>query len=58
MLIRIARVGDVERIDQIAFAAKASWGYCAEMMLRWRGELMTSPETIRAWPTFVAVCAQ
>ncbi len=55
MKVRPAMLGDIEQMDRIALAAKASWGYSAEMMSRWRQELSTPPETILSRPTFVAV---
>ena len=38
----------------IAFAAKQNWGYPAEWMAEWRGELTVTPEYIRNHPVFVA----
>jgi GNAT superfamily N-acetyltransferase len=41
-------------MDQIAIAAKASWGYSAEQLGAWRQDLVTPPETLDFRPTFVA----
>jgi GNAT superfamily N-acetyltransferase len=37
--IRRARPGDGERLREVAFAAKAHWGYDGELVRRWADEL-------------------
>lgn len=54
MAIRRASTSEVETLDRIALAAKAHWGYAAQDLARWAPDLHTPPETIAAWPTFVA----
>ena len=54
MEIRPANTSEVEALDRIAFAAKAHWGYAEHDLARWAPDLRTPPETISAWPTFVA----
>ncbi len=55
MKIRLAGLDDIEQMDRIALAAKASWGYADELLARWREELRTPPATILVRPSFVAV---
>jgi predicted N-acetyltransferase YhbS len=54
MAIRPARTSEVEALDRVAMAAKAHWGYSAQDLARWAQDLKTPPQTIAAWPTFVA----
>jgi GNAT superfamily N-acetyltransferase len=54
MTIRPASTSDGEALDRIAMAAKAHWGYAAQELARWAQDLHTPPQTIAAWPTFVA----
>jgi GNAT superfamily N-acetyltransferase len=53
--IRDARPGDAEALTRIAVAAKASWGYPAEWVDRWRSELTITPEYVRTRRVLVAV---
>lgn len=52
--VRRASVGDLDRINAITLAAKASWGYSEAQMDAWHDSLVTSAESIHAWPTLVA----
>lgn len=52
--IRRARSGESPVLSRIAFEAKATWGYTAEQMERWRAELTVSGASLRDTPTFVA----
>jgi predicted N-acetyltransferase YhbS len=54
MAIRPASTSEVEALDRIAMAAKAHWGYSAQDLALWAQDLRTPPQTIAAWPTFVA----
>ena len=54
MNIRAAAPSEVEVLDQIAFIAKAHWGYRDTQMSAWASELLTSKESISSNPTFVA----
>ena len=54
MAIRPARTSEAEALDQLAMAAKAHWGYSVQDLASWAQDLRTPPETIAAWPTFVA----
>jgi len=45
---------DIQRLELIAFAAKAHWGYSAEQLEAWRADLTISPESFIARPVCVA----
>jgi GNAT superfamily N-acetyltransferase len=45
---------DSQRLELIAFAAKAHWGYSAEQLQAWRADLTISPESVVARPVCVA----
>ena len=53
-LIRSARADDAARLSGLAFAAKASWGYPAEWLERWRHDLTLTPEYLDAHRAWVA----
>ena len=55
MEIRAAQPQDAERLSAIAFAAKAHWGYEADVLEEWRNELTISPSDVLVYPTYVAV---
>lgn len=55
MLVRRASREEVERLNAIAMEAKAHWGYEPAQLEEWRPGLLTQPESIDRWPTFVAV---
>jgi GNAT superfamily N-acetyltransferase len=50
-----AQPADAARLSEIAWAAKASWGYPPTWLERWRDQLTITPEFVRANETF-AVC--
>lgn len=52
--IRVACVFDMENMSQLAFRAKAYWGYSESELSRWADDLRVEPESIAVWPTFVA----
>lgn len=54
MHVRSALRSDVEQLNMIAMQAKAHWGYEAAQLEEWRQSLMTTPESVENWPTFVA----
>lgn len=54
MTIRPASTSEVDALDRIAMAAKAHWGYSVQDLALWAQDLRTPPETVAAWPTFVA----
>jgi len=55
MLVRRASREEVDRLNAIAMEAKAHWGYEPAQLEEWRPGLLTQPESIDRWPTFVAV---
>jgi len=55
MLVRRASREEVDRLNAIAMEAKAHWGYEPAQLEEWRPDLLTPPESIDKWPTFVAV---
>jgi predicted N-acetyltransferase YhbS len=52
--IRTATPSDAKRLSEIAFAAKAYWGYSARAMKLWRNSLTITQRRIASSPTFVA----
>jgi GNAT superfamily N-acetyltransferase len=54
LLFRRAQGRDAQVLSAIAFAAKQHWGYPAEWMDQWRGELRLTSEYINAQPVYVA----
>lgn len=54
MIIRPAHPSESARLAALAMASKASWGYSAEQVQAWRGELTPSEASIAAEPTCVA----
>jgi predicted N-acetyltransferase YhbS len=54
MQIRAAQPTDVQRLSAIAFAAKAHWGYDAEVLEGWRDELTVSVSDVMVYPACVA----
>lgn len=52
--VRAAVEADAARLSAIAFAAKAHWGYAAEVLERWSDELTVTPDDVRALETCVA----
>ena len=52
--IRGAVSGDAARATEIARIAKAHWGYPAEWLAEWEGDLSFSPDKISQHPTFIA----
>jgi GNAT superfamily N-acetyltransferase len=52
--IRRATSADVETLDTIALESKAHWGYTEEHFEAWKGDLLTPPQSVVQWPTFVA----
>jgi len=55
MEIRAAQPQDAGRLSAIAFAAKAHWGYDADVLEGWRTEIAISASDVLVHPTFVAV---
>ena len=55
MEIRAAQPQDAQRLSAIAYAAKAHWGYDADVLEGWRAELAVSASDVLAYPTYVAV---
>lgn len=53
--IRPARPEDSPALTRVARAAKAHWGYPAELMRLWKDELALTPEFVLAHPVFCAV---
>lgn len=54
MRVRAAHRSEVDQLNAIAMRAKAHWGYATALLDQWRERLCTTPESIDAWPTFVA----
>ncbi len=54
MHVRCALRSEVEQLNVIAMQAKAHWGYEAAQLEEWRQSLLTTPESVENWPTFVA----
>ena len=54
MELRSARVEEAGALAELAWAAKASWGYAPAQLERWREGLSPSGASIAAQPTFVA----
>lgn len=54
VVIRDARREDAERLSAIARDAKASWGYPAEWLDRWRDELTFTAAYLEVHQTWVA----
>ena len=54
MNVRHARPGESEELSALAVSAKALWGYSAEQLALWSGELRISSESIVREPTLVA----
>jgi len=52
--IRAARSDEAALLADIAWAAKASWGYSDDQLEAWRDGLTPSVESIRRNPTYVA----
>jgi ribosomal protein S18 acetylase RimI-like enzyme len=42
-------------LSELAFRAKAQWGYPEEWLRLWRGDLTLTPEYLAAYPGFVAL---
>jgi GNAT superfamily N-acetyltransferase len=55
VLIRRGLAADSDRLSQIAFQAKAYWGYPADWMERWRYSLTISADYIESNPVYCAV---
>ncbi|MEP7289148.1 MAG: GNAT family N-acetyltransferase [Chloroflexota bacterium] len=55
MDIRKAKPKDAARLTQIAFAAKAYWGYPASWIALWRDTLTITPEYIATVEVYTAV---
>jgi GNAT superfamily N-acetyltransferase len=49
-----AQPTDAARLSEIAWAAKASWGYPAHWLEQWRDQLTITPEFVAANETFAA----
>jgi len=59
MNIRAARQEEAQALADIAWAAKASWGYSAAQLEAWRADLTPNAGSAFARPTFVAeLCGQ
>ena len=54
MQIVRANPGDASTLSEIAWAAKAFWGYPSEWMEQWRDQLTITPEFVAKQETFVA----
>jgi len=54
MQIRAALATEAGELTQIAFSAKAYWGYSNALMEIWRSNLIVSAESIHHLPSFVA----
>jgi ribosomal protein S18 acetylase RimI-like enzyme len=55
--LRAAQLSDMEPMNRLAFRSKAHWGYAQPDLERWAEDLRVSPDTVKAWPTFVAESA-
>ncbi|MBZ8142476.1 GNAT family N-acetyltransferase [Rubrivivax gelatinosus] len=55
MLIRDAIRSDLDAINAVTLAAKASWGYTHDQLDAWRESLMTSEQSLDLMPTLVAL---
>ena len=53
--IRPATPADLAAINEVTLAAKAHWGYRAELLAAWRDSLLTTPASLQTCPTLVAV---
>jgi GNAT superfamily N-acetyltransferase len=56
--IRCAHVEDAEALAQLAWAAKASWGYSQAQLEGWREGLSPTASSISGQPTFIAEVGQ
>jgi ribosomal protein S18 acetylase RimI-like enzyme len=56
-LIRSATSADLPRLCELAWAAKASWGYPREWLALWRDELLYDERTLREQCVLVAELA-
>lgn len=54
--IRCVEIKDIEALSQLAFAAKAYWGYPASWMEQWRKYFIYTPEYFAENESWVAVC--
>jgi GNAT superfamily N-acetyltransferase len=54
MNLRPGVPADIPALNPIALAAKAHWGYSAELLLAWREDLVTTVESLVARPICVA----
>ena len=54
--IRRVEINDIEALSQLAFAAKAHWGYPASWMEQWRKYFIYTPEYFAENESWVAVC--
>ena len=56
--IRPAVPRDVNRLSEIAYSAKAHWGYPAEWLAQWASALTITADLTRRQPTFVAAAGE
>ncbi len=54
MLRRLASAADIPKLNALAFAAKAHWGYAEGQLEAWRPELEVKAELLEVRPVFVA----
>ncbi len=55
IFVRRAVAGEAGALSDVAFAAKGHWGYPAQWMESWRGDLTISPGFVRNNEVYVAV---
>jgi len=53
-IIRPGSPQEADRLTDIAFRSKASWGYPTAWINQWHDELTVTPKMIEKWVTFVA----
>ena len=51
--LRLAQAADLATLNDIAFAAKAHWGYDLKQLQAWRTELEVCPDSLQVRPVFV-----
>lgn len=57
MQLRRATVIDIPQLNELAWLAKARWGYSAQQLERWRPELEVPPASLTLRPVCVAEIA-
>lgn len=54
-IVRVAKPEEADHLSALVMRAKAHWGYSAETLERWRGELALRADDVRGRPIFVAM---